>query len=175
VTAWDRIAVALLGTLGFALSYDALQQMAVAIHVRDPLTYAFPLIIDGFIAYGVRALLVLRDAPLHARAYAWSLFAGATAASVWANAIHAIRLNQQSAETTGLRLSDHTVGFLSTLAVHLYILIARHATTTTSAPDRPHDEPSYSVASGPIWGDRAPGRPAGPTTSSRGRQRPSPW
>ncbi|PYC86612.1 hypothetical protein C7C46_05745 [Streptomyces tateyamensis] len=61
-SAWDRIAVALLGAAGFALSYDALQQMAVAVHVRGPLTYLFPLIVDGFIAYGVRALLVLRDA-----------------------------------------------------------------------------------------------------------------
>lgn len=63
VTVCDRLAVALLGVIGFALSYDALQQMAVAIHVRGPLTYVFPLIIDGFVAYGVRALLVLREAP----------------------------------------------------------------------------------------------------------------
>ncbi|GGV01602.1 hypothetical protein GCM10010495_10890 [Kitasatospora herbaricolor] len=70
VSPWDRLTVVLLGALGFALSYDALRQMAAAIHVRGPLTYAFPLIIDGFIAYGVRALLVLREAPRPARAYA---------------------------------------------------------------------------------------------------------
>ncbi|MEC4018307.1 hypothetical protein [Streptomyces sp. H27-D2] len=88
--------------------------------------------IDGFIAYGVRALLVLRAAPLAARCYVWMLFGVATAASIWANALHAVRLNQQTPEGAGLLLGDVTVGILSTLAplalagaVHLYILIAR--------------------------------------------------
>lgn len=67
---------------------------AVAIHIRGFLTYLFPLVIDGFIAYGIRALLVLRDAPLRARLYVWTLFGTATAASIWANALHAVRLNE---------------------------------------------------------------------------------
>ncbi|MFJ7907037.1 DUF2637 domain-containing protein [Kitasatospora sp. NPDC096204] len=131
VTGWDRAVVIALGTAGCALSYDALQQMAVAIHVRGFLTYLFPLVIDGFISYGVRALLVLRDAPLRARAYVWLLFGAATGASLWANALHAVRMNEQNA-TTGLRLGDSVVAVLSTIAplalagaVHLYILIAR--------------------------------------------------
>jgi hypothetical protein len=132
---WDRAAITVLGGAGCALSYDALQQMAVAIHVRGTLTYLFPLVIDGFIAYGVRALIILRAAPFHARLYVWTLFGTATAASIWANALHAVRLNQRSCTTSdGLRLGDLTVGALSTLAplalagaVHLYILIARHA------------------------------------------------
>lgn len=151
VTFWDRLAVVLLGAIGFVLSYDALQQMATAIHVRGPLTYVFPLIIDGFIAYGVRALLVLRDARWSARAYAWTLFAGATAASVWANALHAVRLNELPEPGSQLRLGDSVVGLLSTLAplalggsVHLYILIARHGHTTTDNGqiDPPNDGPS---------------------------------
>lgn len=88
--------------------------------------------IDGFIAYGVRALLVLRTASFAARLYVWTLFGTATAASIWANALHAVRLNQQHPEGGGLRLGDVTVGALSTIAplalagaVHLYILIAR--------------------------------------------------
>ncbi|MFD0262394.1 DUF2637 domain-containing protein, partial [Kitasatospora indigofera] len=149
VSWWDLAAIGLLGTAGFVLSYDALQQMADAIHVRGKLTYAFPLIIDGFIAYGVRALVLLREARWTARAYAWSLFAGATAASIWANALHAVRLNQETFREAGLRLGDATVGLLSTLAplalagaVHLGILIARHGgmpppasgETTTDTP-----------------------------------------
>ncbi|WP_328956056.1 DUF2637 domain-containing protein [Kitasatospora purpeofusca] len=137
VTIWDRLAVALLGVLGFVLSYDALRQMAGATHVRGPLTYLFPIIVDGFIAYGVRALLVLREARWPARAYAWTLFAGATATSVWANALHAVRLNELPTAGAGLRLTDTVVGVLSTLAplalggaVHLYILIARHGHDT---------------------------------------------
>ncbi|SOE15067.1 Protein of unknown function [Streptomyces sp. 2323.1] len=132
ITRWDRAAIVALGGAGCALSYDALQQMATAIHIRGLLTYLFPLVIDGFIAYGVRALLVLRTAPLAARCYVWLLFGTATAASIWANALHAVRLNQQQPEGEGLRLGDVTVGILSTLAplalagaVHLYILIAR--------------------------------------------------
>ncbi|MGW1234714.1 DUF2637 domain-containing protein [Streptomyces californicus] len=130
---WDRLAIVVLGLAGCALSYDSLQQMAVAIHIRGYLTYLFPLVIDGFIAYGVRALLVLSEAPLRARLYIWVLFGTATAASIWANSLHAVRLNQQTAHTTGLRLGDTVVAILSTLAplalagaVHLYILITRH-------------------------------------------------
>ncbi|MFB7666893.1 DUF2637 domain-containing protein [Kitasatospora sp. NPDC056138] len=145
VTGWDRAVVITLGGAGCALSYDALQQMAVAIHVRGFLTYLFPLVIDGFIAYGVRALLVLRNAPLRARAYVWLLFGTATTASIWANALHAVRLNQQRS-VTGLRLGDTVVAVLSTLAplalagaVHLYILIARGATgdSDRSNPGQP--------------------------------------
>lgn len=134
---WDSLALVVLGLAGGALSYDALRQTAVAIHVRPALTYLFPLVIDGFIAYGVRALLVLRNAPFRSRLYVWTLFATATTASVWANALHAIRLNQQT-HTTGLHLGDTTVGILSTIAplalagaVHLHILITR---TSTSSP-----------------------------------------
>ncbi|NEA72733.1 DUF2637 domain-containing protein [Streptomyces sp. SID13588] len=147
-TGWDRAAILTLGAAGCALSYDALQQMAVAIHVRGILTYLFPLVIDGFIAYGVRALLVLRTAPFYARLYVWALFGIATTASIWANALHAVRLNQQGT-TGGLHLGDATVGLLAMLAplalagaVHLHILIARH---TTIAP--PHGIPA--VHSGP--------------------------
>ena len=155
VNAWDRLAIIALGFAGCALSYDALQQMAVAIHVRGFLTYLFPLVVDGFIAYGVRALLVLATAPLRARLYVWTLFGTATAASIWANALHAVRLNQQTTSTRGLQLGDTVVAILSTLAplalagaVHLYILITRHhpgdapRTTdeirrTTAPPDQP--------------------------------------
>ncbi|QMU67181.1 DUF2637 domain-containing protein [Streptacidiphilus sp. P02-A3a] len=135
-TLWDRLAVLMLGAAGCVLSYDALRQMAFAIHVRSALTYLFPVVIDGFIAYGVRALLVLRDAPLRARLYVWALFASATVASIWANALHAIRLNQLPTAGTELRLGDTTVGVLSTLAplalagaTHLHILITRHGGT----------------------------------------------
>ncbi|SEK44128.1 DUF2637 domain-containing protein [Streptacidiphilus jiangxiensis] len=150
LTGWDLAAILALGAAGSALSYDALRQMAVAIHVRPQLTYVFPLLLDGFIAYGVRAVVLLRRAALHARAYAWSLFSAATAASVWANALHAVTLNNEAAQrpSTGLRLSNLTVGILSTLAplalggaVHLYIVIARHHSAQdadTQAGDQEH-------------------------------------
>ncbi|WP_412078829.1 DUF2637 domain-containing protein [Streptomyces xanthophaeus] len=145
---WDRLAIITLGTAGCALSYDALQQMAVAIHVRGFLTYLFPLVVDGFIAYGVRALLVLAGAPLRARLYVWTLFGTATASSIWANALHAVRLNQQALSPNGLQLGDTVVAILSTLAplalagaVHLYILITRHHPADQTRT-RPADQPT---------------------------------
>ncbi|MFG2094659.1 DUF2637 domain-containing protein [Streptomyces sp. NPDC048612] len=132
ITNWDRAVIIALGSVGSAQSWDALQQMAVAIHVRGFLTYLFPLVIDGFIAYGIRALVVLRDAPLRSRLYVWMLVGTATAASIWANALHAVRLNEEAVTDTGLRLGDTVVAVLSTIAplalagaVHLYLLIAR--------------------------------------------------
>ncbi|MGW3228665.1 DUF2637 domain-containing protein, partial [Kitasatospora sp. NPDC001095] len=139
-------AIGLLGATGFGLSYDALQQMAQAIHVRGHLSYAWPVVVDGFIAYGVRALVLLREAPWTARAYAWSLFAGATGTSVWANALHAVRLNEQTASHLGeLHLGDLAVGTLSTIApialagaVHLGIIVTRHEATQGGSDDNAH-------------------------------------
>ncbi|MDX2525194.1 DUF2637 domain-containing protein [Streptomyces europaeiscabiei] len=173
VTGWDRAVVIALGGAGCALSYDALQQMAVAIHVRGLLTYLFPLVIDGFIAYGIRALLVLRDAPLRARLYVWTLFGTATAASIWANALHAVRLNQETASDTGLRLGDTVVAVLSTIAplalagaVHLYILIARGPVMDSDRSDR--DD------LGQISNPGQPERIAVTRTDRAGQQQPQP-
>ncbi|MEV5600239.1 DUF2637 domain-containing protein [Streptomyces sp. NPDC052299] len=118
----------------FALSYDALRQMAAASHIHPALTYAFPLVIDGFIAIGIGALLVLRTAPIGPRLYVAALVGTATATSIWANVLHAVRLNQQ-APRTGLALDDITVGIISAIAplalagaVHLYLLVQRRPT-----------------------------------------------
>ncbi|MFB7474293.1 DUF2637 domain-containing protein [Kitasatospora sp. NPDC056184] len=136
MSGWDVAGIGLLGAAGFGLSYDALQQTAEAIQVREPLTYAFPLVVDGFIAYGVRALVLLREAKWTARLYTWSLFSGATSVSIWANALHAITLNQQRPSHGAFHLQSAAVGALSTLAplglagaTHLYIMISRHAPT----------------------------------------------
>ncbi|MFD5446698.1 DUF2637 domain-containing protein [Streptomyces sp. NPDC127100] len=133
-TAAIRFGIALLAAVAFALSYDALRQMAVAIHIRGLLTYAFPLVIDGFITIGVGAQLMLRTAPLRSRLYVGTLVGLATGVSIGANALHAIRLNQQS-RPNGLHLDNATVGALSALAplalagaVHLYLVIRRHPT-----------------------------------------------
>ncbi|MBO8197723.1 DUF2637 domain-containing protein [Streptomyces smyrnaeus] len=132
-TAAIRAGIGLLGAIGFALSYDALRQMAAAVHIRGPLTYAFPLVIDGFIAIGIGALLILRAAALPARLYVWALVGLATATSIWANALHAVRLNQPTPHGPGLHLDNATVGVLSAIpplalagAVHLYLLVHRH-------------------------------------------------
>nr|WP_028797098.1 DUF2637 domain-containing protein [Streptomyces sp. SID5476] len=141
-TASIRVGIAMLAAFAFALSYDALRQMAVAVHIRGLLTYAFPLVIDGFIAIGVGALLMLRTAPLRSRVYVWALVGAATVTSIWANALHAVRLNQQTRHIGSLRLDDYTVGALSAIAplalagaVHFYIVICRHP----AMPELPAD------------------------------------
>ncbi|MFD0544739.1 DUF2637 domain-containing protein [Streptomyces mexicanus] len=147
MTTWDYGAVVTLAAVGFTLSYDALRQVAVAVHVRPQLSYLFPVVIDGFIAYGVRAIVLLRNRPFGARLYAWFLFLAATGASLWANALHAITLNHAKLSgPSALRLGDSVVGVLSTLAplalagsVHLYIIMAR--TADSSVPDRSENRP----------------------------------
>ncbi|MEU6233063.1 DUF2637 domain-containing protein, partial [Kitasatospora sp. NPDC047058] len=139
---WDKAAIGVMGAVGGTLSYDALQQMAVAMHVRPELSYLFPVAIDGFIAYGVRALVVLKEAPLRARVYTWSVFGGATATSVWANWTHAVSLNgETTAAGQGFHLSNPAVGALSTIAplvlggaTHLYIVMSRHTSTAQPSP-----------------------------------------
>ncbi|MGW6604877.1 DUF2637 domain-containing protein [Streptomyces sp. NPDC055036] len=144
-----RTGVALLAVAAFALSYDALRQMAAASHIHPALTYAFPLVIDGFIAIGIGALLILRTAPLSSRLYVSALVGIATATSIWANVLHAIRLNQQ-ARHTQLALDDITVGVISAIAplalagaVHFYLLVARRPTT----PNR-HNNDGHNANTG---------------------------
>lgn len=149
----DRYAIIGLGLAGCALSYDALVQMALAAHIRPPLTYLFPIVIDGFIAYGVRALLVLRTAPVRPRLSGWTLFIAATTASIWANCRHAINLNQPG--TTAVRLDDTTVAILSAIAplalagaTHLHLLINRHShppvpPTAAASPSIPPTRPAH--------------------------------
>lgn len=140
-----RTGVALLAVAAFALSYDALRQMAAASHIHRALTYAFPLVIDGFIAIGIGALLVLRTAPLRPRLYVSGLVGLATITSIWANVLHAVRLNQQ-ARQGDLALDDITVGVISAIAplalagaVHLYLLVQRRPTHTEPIDEGHHD------------------------------------
>ncbi len=155
---WDKLAIGAMGGVGGALSYDALQQMAVAMHIRPELTYLFPVAIDGFIAYGTRALVVLKEAPLRARFYTWSVFGSATATSVWANWTHAVRLNDLTPASEGLHLSNWSVGVLSTIAplvlggaTHLYIVMSRH---TSGADADPESDPAVPEPRKARWWNR---------------------
>ncbi|MFF3157989.1 DUF2637 domain-containing protein [Streptomyces sp. NPDC057910] len=173
MSVWDRAAIILLGAAGFAFSYDALRQVAIAIHARETLSYLFPVFIDGFIAYGVRALVLLRHRDFGARLYAWFLFLAATGSSLWANALHAITLNHgPQSGPSPLHLGDNVVGVLSTLAplalagsVHLYIIMAR--TAKSSVPDHPVHRP------GPVPDDAGDDR-ASATTAQLDREQAGP-
>ncbi|MEH0625075.1 DUF2637 domain-containing protein [Streptomyces stelliscabiei] len=147
-----RAGIALLAVVAFALSYDALRQMAVAGHVRGLLTYLFPLVIDGFIAIGIVALLILRTAPRGSRFYVWMLVGVATGTSIGANVVHAVGLN----EGTRLHLNNATVGALSAIAplalagaVHLYLVMNRYlAAGGAMAETSPIPPPAKSATPG---------------------------
>ncbi|MBT2675983.1 DUF2637 domain-containing protein [Streptomyces sp. ISL-14] len=152
-----RGGIALLAVFAFALSYDALRQMAIAGHVRGLLTYLFPLVIDGFIAIGIAALIILRTAPVSSRRYVWMLVSAATGTSIAANVVHAVGLN----EGTRLRLNNATAGALSAIAplalagaVHLYIVMNRH------------------LATGDAMAEASPATPPAATSATPGDDRP---
>ncbi|MEV0302078.1 DUF2637 domain-containing protein [Streptomyces prasinus] len=156
-----RTGVALMAVAAFALSYDALRQMAAASHIHQALTYAFPLVIDGFIAIGIGALLVLRTAPVRSRLYVAALVGIATITSIWANVLHAVRLNQQT-HRDGLALDNITVGAISAIAplalagaVHLYLIVQRRPMHTEPRQDLRH----ITVATAPERGAAATNEP----------------
>ncbi|MEU6848363.1 DUF2637 domain-containing protein [Actinacidiphila alni] len=180
---FDRLVILLLGACGCVLSFDSLRQVALATHVRPDLSYLFPIVIDGFIAYGVRAILLLRDAPRNARLYAWTLFGAATTASLWANSLHSVRLN--SPGTHVLVLGNHTVAVLSTIApmalggaTHLHILVTRHGRT-----QRPESTTAGTPSLAPPVPDSIPAvertmsrpavPPAAPVAETSGRKAPT--
>ncbi|CAG6394872.1 DUF2637 domain-containing protein [Streptomyces cocklensis] len=150
---FDRLVILLLGACGCVLSFDSLRQVALATHVRPDLSYLFPVVIDGFIAYGVRAILLLRDAPRSARLYAWTLFGTATAAphrsspgacSAWPNAPHrAVKLERRWPAVR----SPTTASALQRLRRHSRRVVTQHPPTAAPA------EPSAFL--GP-WAKTAP-------------------
>ena len=72
----------------FALSYNALHQLAEANQVPKPLAWIWPLIIDGFI---ITASLAILHAVQHQRTarYPWALLVAFSALSVAFNVLHA--------------------------------------------------------------------------------------
>ena len=164
MTAWDRTAIIMLGAAGFAFSFDALRQVAIAIHASETMSYLFPIFIDGFIGYSVRAILLLRHQSFSARAYVWFLFLTATGASLGVNALHAVTMNRgpQSGRST-LHLADGVVGVLSTLAplalagsVHLYILMARTAELSVRDDADCGPGPVREALRAPVAGEETP-------------------
>ncbi|MFE0255731.1 DUF2637 domain-containing protein [Streptomyces sp. NPDC059010] len=154
-----RAGIALLAAVAFALSYDALRQMAVAGHVRGLLTYLFPLVIDGFIAIGIVALLILRTAPRRSRCYVWMLVGVATGTSIAANVVHAVGLN----EGARLRLNNATAGALSAIAplalagaVHLYLVMNRHLAAGGAMAEASPATPPATSATSATPGDDCP-------------------
>jgi hypothetical protein len=85
---WSRIGVGLLWLLGAAMSYSALRDLALMLGVRDPLAYAFPLVIDVAVWVGSMNALEARDQGRQGvEKYAWFLVALYALATIVGNVI----------------------------------------------------------------------------------------
>jgi uncharacterized protein DUF2637 len=85
---WSRIGVGLLWLLGAAMSYSALRELALMLGVRDPLAYAFPLVIDVAVWVGSMNALEARDQGRQGvEKYAWCLVALYALATIVGNVI----------------------------------------------------------------------------------------
>ncbi|WP_424212688.1 DUF2637 domain-containing protein [Streptomyces sp. BI20] len=187
MTAWDRAAIAALGLAGFVFSFDALRQIALAMHAAPLLSWLFPVFLDGFIAYSTRALVLMRSAPFRARLYVWALFAISTGTSIWANCLHSVTMNGVVANGV-VHLSDKVVAVLAAVAplalagaVHLYIHMAR--TVEVCVCDGPGNSPPAPTARTEIVRTPASAAPLGPAGQPRAvpptpapavRERPAP-
>lgn len=91
------VLVVLIAIAAFVLSFDALESLAESNGIKSPLSYLFPLIIDGaMIAFSLSAL---RGALAGERTWwAWVLIVSFTAVSMTLNGLHANEINVQSSE-----------------------------------------------------------------------------
>jgi len=72
-----------------ALSWSALTAFAASARIAPAITWVYPVVVDGQMAVGTAAALVLRHAPRRTRAYVWSLIIASIGVSVAGNAVHA--------------------------------------------------------------------------------------
>jgi hypothetical protein len=72
-----------------ALSWSALTAFAAGAHIAPAITWIYPVVVDGLMAVGTVAALVLRRAPLRTRAYVWAMIGASIAVSIAGNAAHA--------------------------------------------------------------------------------------
>ena len=83
------ILTAIVAAAAFAISFASLVYVGRAAGVTGQLAVAYPLTIDGLLAVGVLAAVVLRAARLRSRLFVWSLIFAAVGVSVIGNMAHA--------------------------------------------------------------------------------------
>jgi len=110
----------------FALSYDALHQLAVANQVPRPLAWIWPLIVDGFIIVASLAILHAVQNRRPAR-YPWALLVAFSALSVAFNVLHA-------PPTAIARLVAAVPPLTVVLSFELLMRQLREPTPTTAGP-----------------------------------------
>lgn len=113
------------------LSWSALTAFAGAAHIAGSITWVYPVVVDGQMAVGTVAALVLRRAPLRTRAYVWSMIGASIGVSVAGNAAHA----------SGTQLPPLAAAVASAVpaaalaaSLHLLVVITRSTAHAASAP-----------------------------------------
>jgi hypothetical protein len=140
----------------FALSYDALHQLALASGIRPRLAYLWPGVIDGFIVVALLTVLAAKRATTSA-AYPWTLAGLFSAASVAFNIAHA-------PDRPVARLVFATAPVALVLATHLLMQqvgwrqdARKQAADHAAGPAVP--APSDRLGADPNRPDRDPNRP----------------
>ncbi|MBA8955671.1 DUF2637 domain-containing protein [Actinomadura namibiensis] len=126
LTAVTGTAVAVVAAGSFAVTYDALRDLAVAGRVGERWAPVYPVMADVLLVVVVLALLVARHAPWWSRALRWlvlvALFAGGAALSVQ-HAVWGFASLPQDRLRAGVAVAPHAA---LVLAVWLWLTMIRH-------------------------------------------------
>lgn len=114
-----------------ALSWTALTAFAGAAHIAPGITWVYPVVVDGQMAVGTVAALVLRRAPLRTRAYVWTMIGASIAVSVAGNAAHA---SGAVLPPDAAALASAVPAAALAASLHLMVVITRSTTHTGAAP-----------------------------------------
>lgn len=120
-----------------ALSWSALTTFAAGARIDEHLRWVYPVVVDGVMAVGTVAAVVLRSARRRTRAYVWTLLVAAIGVSLAGNAAHA----------SGAVLPDYVAALASAVpaaalaaSLHLMVVIVR-ASAPPAARARPAGQP----------------------------------
>lgn len=120
------------------LSWSALTSFAGAARIAPAITWVYPVVVDGLMAVGTVAALVLRRAPLRTRAYVWVMIGASIAVSVAGNAAHAS--GTQVLPPGAAAVASAVPAAALAASLHLLVVItrslSRNTTSGESAPGR---------------------------------------
>lgn len=152
--------VAGLAAGAFALSFDALRELARVSGVSPDLSFVWPLIVDGFIVIATVAAVMLRPRGRRASWYPWATLIVFAGISVVGNALHASNHADSDAVSVGVAACVSAVPAVALLlSSHLLVVLLAHPATSpasdaTGAPgvavllDRVEQRSAEAVRSG---------------------------
>lgn len=144
-------AVATLAAGAFALSFDALRELAMIAGLRAEIAWLWPFIVDGFIVIATAAAVLLRECGPRVVWYPWATLVVFAAVSVAGNAHHATNnADHESLSVSVAALVSAVPAVALLLASHLVVLLL------SSTSD---DEPAVEASAATEIDARVPDRP----------------